>query len=211
MLTVAQLPGYLRKVADDLKAEAPVRAVHAMGDAYTRVVVASMKGSSPSAPGTPPARRTGTLARSIRTGATTRSGPYIATISVAPHTVYARIQQLGGDIYPRHTLGAAPPSTISDKELSALRLSAAQGRKGAAEKYQAALQDRYGSRRSNVPYGPIRYSDLGYLRWESGGQVHYSRHVYLPPRPYMVMSPEARTACHDAAKQAAEALFKTAE
>jgi phage gpG-like protein len=179
-LTVIQLPGYLRKIADDLKAEAPIRAVHAMGEAYTIVVVRSMKGDAPSPPGTPPARRTGTLARSIRQTAAERTSATTATCKVMPHTVYARIQQFGGDIYPRHTLH-------TDSRLR-------------------------GSRRGEeVPYGPVRQSDLGFLRWESGGEVHFGRHVHLPARPYMVMSPEARSRCHDAAAQAVQALLKSAE
>jgi hypothetical protein len=165
-ITVAELPGYLHRIADELKAEAPIRAAHAMGDAYIRVVVTSMHGGSPSPPGTPPARVTGTLARSIRRGGGHPVGPYAFWVSVAPHTVYARIQQLGGHIYPKHTLA---------------------GR--------------------STPYGPVRYSDLGYLRWTSGGAVHFSRHVYLPKRPYMVMSPAARSACHNAAKNAVEGML----
>ena len=127
-----------------------------MGQAYQREVVQSMGGASPSPPGTPPARVTGTLARSIRVAPAQPDGDYAAQNSVAPHTVYARIQQLGGDIYPRHMT--------------------ASGR-------------------------------LGYLRWEGKDGAHFSQHVYLPPRPYMVMTPEARTACHDAAVNAVSALL----
>jgi phage gpG-like protein len=159
-LTVAQLPGYLRKIADELRERAPIEAARAMGNAYIPVVVNSMRGPAPSPPGTPPARRSGTLARSIRRGPGHSTGPYSYTVFVAPHTVYARIQQLGGHIRPKHTT--------------------AGGR-------------------------------LGYLRWEDKGGVHYSQHVYLPKRPYMVMSEQARTACHDAAAAAAASLFKAAE
>jgi hypothetical protein len=155
-ITVAELPGYLHRIADELKAEAPIRAAHAMGDAYIHVVVTSMHGGSPSPPGTPPARVTGTLARSIRRGGGHPVGPYAFWVSVAPHTVYARIQQLGGHIRPKHTT--------------------ASGR-------------------------------LGYLRWEGPGGVHFSQHVYLPRRPYMVMSPAARSACHNAAKNAVEGML----
>jgi hypothetical protein len=168
-LTVFELPGYLSKLADTLQRQAPSRAVTAIAQAYQRDVVQSMSGGSPSPPGTPPGRRTGTLARSIRAEEPYSSGPYSARTSVAPHTVYARIQQLGGHIYPRHTL---------------------QGR--------------------DVPFGPVRYSDLGFLRWESDGQVHFARHVYLPPRPYMVMRPETRTRCHDAAVAALQQVLAEA-
>lgn len=178
-ITVAELPGYLRRIADELKAEAPVRAVTAMGNAYTSVVVESMKGDPPSPPGTPPARRSGTLARSIRPTQAVQTSAFTATCSVAPHTVYARIQQTGGDIYPRHTLH-------KDSRLRGKR------------------------RGQDIPFGPVAGSDLGFLRWKSGGQVHYSRHVHLPKRPYMVMSEQARTRCHNAAKQAVEGLIGNA-
>lgn len=159
-ITVAQLPGYLRKIADDLKERAPIAAADAMGNAYIRVVVSSMKGDSPSPPGTPPARVTGTLARSLRRTPGYRMGAYSYTVSVAPHTVYARIQQLGGEITAKHTTADGRP---------------------------------------------------GFLRWEDKGGVHYRRSVRLPRRPYMVMSPEARTECHDAAAQALQDMLKSAE
>jgi phage gpG-like protein len=164
-ITVVELPGYLHRIAGKLKAEAPIRAAHAMGDAYIRVVVQSMHGPSPSPPGTPPARVTGTLARSIRKFGGHSAGEYAFQISVAPHTVYARIQQLGGHIYPKHTLRAGP-------------------------------------REAGSAQSPLAYGELGFLRWTSGGETHFSRHVYLPKRPYMVMSPAARTDCHNAAKNA---------
>ena len=107
-LTVEQLPGYLRRLADDVtRKRAPAHIVTAMGLAYQREVVQSMHGPAPSAPGTPPARRSGTLARSVRLGDVSESGTSAST-SVAPHTVYARIQQSGGDIYPRHMLRHGP-------------------------------------------------------------------------------------------------------
>lgn len=159
-ITVAQLPGYLRKIADDLKERAPIAAANAMGDAYTRVVVQSMKGDSPSPPGTPPARVTGTLARSVRRTPGHRLSLYSYTVSVAPHTVYARIQQLGGRVTAKHTM--------------------TDGR-------------------------------LGYLRWEDKRGVHYRRSVVLPKRPYMVMSDQARTECHDAAARALQDMFRSAE
>ena len=174
-ITVAQLPGYLRKIAADLQARAPIEAAQAMGNAYIRVVVQSMKGDSPSPPGTPPARVTGTLARSVRRGPGHRISLYSYSVPVAPHTVYARIQQLGGDIYPRHTLRAGP-------------------------------------REAGSSQSPYAYGELGFLRWTGkDGRVHFAKHVYLPKRPYMVMSPEARTACHDAAVQSAQAMFRSAE
>lgn len=155
-LTVEQLPGYLRRLGDKAAHEAPIRAVVAMAHAYQREVVESMRGPSPSPPGTPPARVSGTLARSVKPSAARMTGPYAAGNSVAPHTVYARIQQRGGHIYPRHETADGRP---------------------------------------------------GFLRWESKTGVHYARHVYLPPRPYMVMTPATRTACHDAAVSAVRAIL----
>ena len=99
-MTPAELPGYLRSLAAEVKDRAAVDAADAMAQAYQRTVVKSMRGPAPSPPGTPPARRTGTLARSVRPEPARLAGPGRAESSVAPHTVYARIQQLGGDIYP---------------------------------------------------------------------------------------------------------------
>lgn len=146
-ITVEQLPGYLRLLAGKLKVRAPVDAADAMAKAYTRIVVTSMRGPSPSPPGTPPGRRTGTLARSVRPEPAVPSGDWSARSSVAPHTVYARIQNAGGDI---HVVRA---KVLTD------------------------------------------------------GKTFFGKHVRLPARPYMVMSPAARTACHDAAKRAVESLL----
>ena len=99
-MTPAELPARLRRLAADVKDHAALAAADDMAAAYQISVQRSMKGPSPSAPGTPPARRTGTLARSVVAEAAKLTGPGKATSSVAPHTVYARIQQLGGDIYP---------------------------------------------------------------------------------------------------------------
>ena len=133
-MTPEQLPGRLRRLAGDVRARAALDAADAMAQAYQRSVVKSMRGPSPSPPGTPPARRTGTLARSVRAEPASGGGGR-ATSSVAPHTVYARIQQKGGDIYPV---------------------------------------------RAKV------------LRWKEGRKTRFARHVHLPKRPYMVMTPARR-------------------
>jgi hypothetical protein len=99
-VTPAELPGRLRRLADDMRDRAAVDAADAMAQAFQRSVVKSMTGPSPSAPGTPPARRSGTLARSVRAEPARLTGTGRASSSVAPHTVYARIQQLGGVIVP---------------------------------------------------------------------------------------------------------------
>lgn len=99
-MTPAQLPGRLRRLARDVRDRAALDAADAMAQAYQVAVVRSMRGPSPSAPGTPPARRTGTLARSVRAEPAKPAGAGRAQSSVAPRTVYARIQQLGGTIVP---------------------------------------------------------------------------------------------------------------
>jgi phage gpG-like protein len=99
-MTPAELPAALRKLAADMRDRAALDAADAMAQAYQRGVVKSMVGPSPSPPGTPPARRTGTLARSVRPEPAVLTGDGRASSSVAPHTVYARIQQLGGEIVP---------------------------------------------------------------------------------------------------------------
>lgn len=99
-MTPAELPARLRALAAQVQDHAAVDAADAMAQSFQRGVVKSMTGSSPSAPGTPPARRTGTLARSVRPEPAKSTGAGRASSSVAPHAVYARIQQNGGDIYP---------------------------------------------------------------------------------------------------------------
>jgi phage gpG-like protein len=99
-MTPAELPGRLSRLARDVRDHAALDAADAMAQSYQRSVVKSMRGPSPSPAGTPPARRTGTLARSVRPEAARPAGAGRATSSVAPHAVYARIQQLGGVIVP---------------------------------------------------------------------------------------------------------------
>jgi phage gpG-like protein len=101
-MTPEELPAYLRRMKDRVSTDAPVAAANAMAQTYQGEVVRSMKGhgDDPSPPGTPPARKTGTLARSVRAEPAVSDGPGRAKSSTAPHTVYARIQQLGGVIKP---------------------------------------------------------------------------------------------------------------
>ncbi len=95
-----ELPGRLRRLAGDVRDRAALDAADAMAQRYQVSVVRSMTGPSPSPAGSPPARRTGTLARSVRPEPAKPAGAGRARSSVAPHTVYARIQQLGGEIVP---------------------------------------------------------------------------------------------------------------
>lgn len=163
-MTPAELPGRLRQLADSVRDRAAVDAADAMAQSFQRGVVKSMTGPGPSAPGTPPGRRTGTLARSVRPEPAKLAGPGRATSSVAPHTVYARIQQLGGDIYPVRA--------------KALRWK--------VKTFGPLLP---GAKRSN---------------WV------YAKHVYLPPRPYIVMNDARRQECRSAAIAAVQRVVREA-
>lgn len=105
-MTPAELPAFLQALA--AKATfAAVPAVNAMALAYQRrlVTVTLIEHTHPpgtktnAPPGDPPALVTGTLRRSVVPELAKGGGP-VATASVAPHTVYARIQEYGGHIYP---------------------------------------------------------------------------------------------------------------
>jgi phage gpG-like protein len=96
-VTPAELAARLQAMRDRLREQGARDAANAMALATQCQIVRSMKGPAPSAPGSPPARRTGTLARSLRVKPA-QSGGDSATARLAPHTVYARIQQLGGTI-----------------------------------------------------------------------------------------------------------------
>jgi hypothetical protein len=82
--------------------------VMAMANAYQERVQSvtlrrythSRNSITPSPPGEPPAWVSGTLARSVAVYPHNLAGPR-ATAGVSPGTVYARIQETGGDIYPR--------------------------------------------------------------------------------------------------------------
>jgi hypothetical protein len=161
-VTPAELPAYLRRLAADVKDRAAVDAADAMAASYQRSVVMSMKGDS--APGLPPARRTGTLARSVRAEPAKLTGGGKAGSSVAPHTVYARIQQLGGDIYP-----------VRAKAL----------------------------RWKSKTFGPL-------AKGAKRSNYVYARHVYLPPRPYMIMTDDYRRKCRAAAIRAVQAAIREA-
>lgn len=96
----ADLPRYLRRIAAETRDRGALDAADAMAQTYQASVVRSMTGPSPSPPGTPPARRTGTLARSVRPEPAVLAGAGLGKSSVAPHVVYGRIQQKGGTIVP---------------------------------------------------------------------------------------------------------------
>ena len=146
-MTPAELPAYLQALTARIRDEGPTAAANAMAQAYQGEVVRSMHGPAPSPPGTPPARRSGTLARSVRPEPAVPIGAGRAKSSVAPHTVYARIQQLGGDI---HVVRA---KVLTD------------------------------------------------------GKTFFGKHVYLPPRPYMIMTAAYAARVHRAAVDAIKGLI----
>lgn len=71
--------------------------VDAMGKSLTSHVKEILSGGSPSAPGSPPGLRSGELRGSVRQGPVRGGGVYAST-TVAPHTIYAGIQEFGGDV-----------------------------------------------------------------------------------------------------------------
>jgi hypothetical protein len=133
-VTPDELVAYLTVLRDKAALAAPA-AAKAMGEAYKDHLqnVTLVRSShppatkTPSPPGSPPALMTGTLRRSITCVQGPGGGTY-GTALVSPHTIYARIQEYGGHIYPKR---------------------------------------------------------VRYLRWVEDGMVHYSKHVYIPERPYL--------------------------
>ena len=99
-----ELPGLLRAIRDRAADAAP-ECVMAMADTYRdHVAHVTLQrytnapfSKTPSPEGQPPARISGELAGSVRSHLGPSSGT-IARASTAPHTVYARIQEVGGDI-----------------------------------------------------------------------------------------------------------------
>lgn len=134
-ISYSELPGVLQAVRDRIATAAPACA-KAMGDTYydrlTKVTLRryshapATKTPAPRRTG-PPAWMTGDLARSVTVVRGPSSGMR-ASVTVGPHTVYARIQELGGHIRP--------------------------------------VRARY-------------------LRWTEDGVTHFSKHVYIPERPYV--------------------------
>ena len=104
-MTPDELPAYLEAIAARVPAAAAA-AANAMANAEQRYLVTNvlirythpMYTKTPSPPGQPPALVTGTLRRSLRIVPAPPAAR--TTASLAPHTVYARIQEVGGTIYP---------------------------------------------------------------------------------------------------------------
>ncbi len=106
-MTPQELPAYLLALRDRIASQAAVDAANAMAlryhehltDVTLRLFSHPRFTRTPSPPGRPPALVTGTLRRSVRVEPAVPQGPGRAMSSVAPHTVYARIQEVGGDVH----------------------------------------------------------------------------------------------------------------
>lgn len=104
-MNVTEFPLRISGIAGALQARAAAAAADAMAaefhtvltDVTLRTATHRAATRTPSAPGQPPALVTGTLRRSARIVPAVASGPR-AVSSVRMGTVYARIQELGGDI-----------------------------------------------------------------------------------------------------------------
>ena len=105
-ITLDELPAVLKALRDKAATAAP-ETVMGMADAYqqrvSRVTLRrythSFGTKTDSPPGQPPAWVLGALARSV-TAVLGPSSGIIARAYVAPHTVYARIQEYGGVVRP---------------------------------------------------------------------------------------------------------------
>lgn len=110
-MTPDQLPAYWARIRRKIGDEGPRKAAYAMARAFHAEVVGvelvksshSAGTRTPAPPGGPPAAVSGALRRSVRLYPAVQTGPYRASSSVAPLIVYARIQELGGVVTPKHT------------------------------------------------------------------------------------------------------------
>jgi phage gpG-like protein len=107
-ITLAELVPVLEALRDRAATAAPPT-VMAMADTYRdhlkkvtlrRSFAAPGQFGTPAAPGSPPAWRTGELAKSVTTTPGLQSG-LVATASVGPHTIYAATQEHGGVHFAR--------------------------------------------------------------------------------------------------------------
>jgi hypothetical protein len=108
-ITLEELPGVLKALRDKAAETAPAT-VMAIADTYQqhlthvtlrRSFAAPGQFGTPAAPGQPPAWRTGALARSVTSVLGASSG-LTARATVAPHTVYSRVQNQGAVNRPTH-------------------------------------------------------------------------------------------------------------
>jgi hypothetical protein len=105
-MTPGEVPGLLQAIQDRAATAAP-GAVMAIADRYHQLVIMELtrRSHAPgswtnSPPGDPPAWITGELAGSVTTRRGIMGGTY-ATASVAPHTIYAGVQEWGDVIRAR--------------------------------------------------------------------------------------------------------------
>jgi hypothetical protein len=94
---VRGLAGQLQKITDAVEERGAVEATNAMGRSFRRYVLKELNHSE-SAPGQPPARRSGALSDSVTVTEATGGGTS-ATVRCGPHVVYDEIQEHGGTIH----------------------------------------------------------------------------------------------------------------
>lgn len=107
-MTPEELPAYLNARRDVIRFDAAKWAADGMAAAFDRGIKKTEMRRythtpltrTPSPPGSPPALVTGHLRDSFIIEPA-QGGRVRATAADGPHTVYARIQEYGGDIYPR--------------------------------------------------------------------------------------------------------------
>lgn len=105
VLSPEELPEYLRGFADRVD-PAGRAAANGMSSAFDRGLKTNeliRTTGHPSAPGQPPALETGRLRGTLRIKPAVEAGPYRWKSGNHPDTVYAHIQEYGGEIWAKHT------------------------------------------------------------------------------------------------------------
>lgn len=141
-----------------------------------------MNGGTSSSPGSPPGRNTGTLANSIQLKDATHD-PRVPHFVVGTNVPYARIQEYGGRIYPKHSQNLIIPI-------------GAQGRKALRDcgGDVSKLNLRFIMTRRHTKILGMDLAKGTKLPWKGGGKkvkaktfvplFVLKRFVILPPRPY---------------------------
>lgn len=96
-MDVAGLAAQLQRITDAVAEKGAADATNAMGRSFRRFVLKELSNGE-SAPGQPPARRSGALSDSV-TVTEAAGGGTSATVRCGPHIVYAEIQEGGGEIH----------------------------------------------------------------------------------------------------------------
>lgn len=107
-ITVDELVQRLIAAKTKMEGVAPEVAAQAMAEEGKIIVQTLLSHHGRGAPGMPPGMETGELRASITAGPAYLIGPGIAEAPVAPHTVYARVQEFGGPIWANRTLLRIP-------------------------------------------------------------------------------------------------------